>query len=134
MTTWQPPMSTPLRLPPGHGIAPYTMMSPVNAFLPESLNRKTDRLHHRQGGRTHLFLVPQNTKGEYRGNGALQVALVVKNPPAKAENVRDMGWILGSGRSPEVGNDNPLQDSCLKNPTEEPGGLQSTESQQVGHN
>ena len=46
------------------------------------------------GGHT-LFLVPQNTKGEYRGNGALQVALVVKNPPASAEDVRDRGWILG---------------------------------------
>ena len=31
-------------------------------------------------------------------------------------NVRDPGWIPGSGRSPGEGNGNPLQCSCLKNP------------------
>ena len=40
----------------------------------------------------------------------------------------------GSGRSPGGRNGNPLEYSCLKIPrTEEPGGLQSTESQRVGH-
>ena len=38
---------------------------------------------------------------------------VVKNLPA---NARDMGSILGSGRSPGEGNGNPLQYSCLGNP------------------
>ena len=37
---------------------------------------------------------------------------VVKNPPA---NVGNMGLITGSGRSPGVGNGNPLQYSCLEN-------------------
>ena len=41
---------------------------------------------------------------------------VVKNPPAKAEDVRDMGSIPGFGRSPREGNGNSLQDSCLGNP------------------
>ena len=41
---------------------------------------------------------------------------VVRNPPANAEDSRDMGLIPGSGRSPGVGNDNPLQYSCLGNP------------------
>ena len=45
-----------------------------------------------------------------------QVVLVVKNPPANAGVVRDAGWIPGSGRSPEEGNGNPLQYSCLENP------------------
>ena len=45
-----------------------------------------------------------------------QVALVVKNPPASAGDVRDVGLILGSGRSPGEGNGNPLQYSCLENP------------------
>ena len=40
---------------------------------------------------------------------------VVKNPTAKAGNTRDMGLILGSGRSLGVGNSNPLQYSCLGN-------------------
>ena len=45
-----------------------------------------------------------------------QVVLVVKNLPAKAGDVRDMGLIPGLGRSPGVGNSNPLQYSCLENP------------------
>ena len=58
---------------------------------------------------------------------ASQVVLVVKNLPANAGDIRDGGLILGSGRSPGGGNSNPLQYSCLENPMEEPGGLQSTE-------
>ena len=37
---------------------------------------------------------------------------MVKNLPA---NVGDTGLIPGSGRSPGVGNGNPLQYSCLEN-------------------
>ena len=37
---------------------------------------------------------------------------------AFAWNVGDLGSILGSGRSPGEGNDNPLQYSCLENPME----------------
>ena len=44
----------------------------------------------------------------------LQVALVVKNPPASGE-VRDSGSVSGSGRSPGGGHGNPLQHSCLEN-------------------
>ena len=47
---------------------------------------------------------------------ASQVALVVKNPSANAGDVRDMGSIFGLGKSPEEGNGNPLQYSCLENP------------------
>ena len=43
------------------------------------------------------------------------MALVVKNSPANAGKVRDVGSIPGSGRSPEGGPGNPLQDSCLEN-------------------
>ena len=39
---------------------------------------------------------------------------MVKNVPANAGDVRDAGLILGLGRSPEEGNDNPLL--CLENP------------------
>ena len=41
---------------------------------------------------------------------------VVKNLPANAGDIRDLGSILGSGRSSGEGNGNPLQYSCLKNP------------------
>ena len=44
------------------------------------------------------------------------VVLVVKNPPANAGDLRDVGSILGPGRSPGGGNGNPLQYSCLENP------------------
>ena len=39
--------------------------------------------------------------------------LLVKNLPT---NSRDAGSIPGLGRSPEEGNGNPLQYSCLENP------------------
>ena len=47
-----------------------------------------------------------------------QVVLMVKNSPASAEDVRDTGLIPGSGRSPGGGHGNPLQYSCLENPTD----------------
>ena len=40
------------------------------------------------------------------------MALAVKNPPAIAVDTGDEGSILGLGRSPGVGNGNPLQYSC----------------------
>ena len=40
---------------------------------------------------------------------------VVKNSPANAGDIRDMGSIPGSRRSPRVENGNPLQYSCLGN-------------------
>ena len=43
------------------------------------------------------------------------MALVVKNPPANAGDVRDTGSIPGSGRLPAGGHGNPLQYSCLGN-------------------
>ena len=41
---------------------------------------------------------------------------MVKNPPANAGDIRDVGSIPESGRSPEGGHGNPLQHSCLENP------------------
>ena len=42
--------------------------------------------------------------------------LVVKNLSANAGDIRDVGSIPGSGRSPGGGHGNPLQYSCLENP------------------
>ena len=44
------------------------------------------------------------------------MVLVVRNLPANAGDVRSVGLIPGSGRSPGEGNGNPLQYSCLENP------------------
>ena len=41
---------------------------------------------------------------------------VVKNLPTRGGDKRDVGLILGSGRSLGGGHGNPLQYSCLKNP------------------
>ena len=66
---------------------------------------------------------------------ASQVALVVKNPPATAGDVRDTGSIPGLGRSPGEGNGNPLQYSCLQNPMDRGAcRLQSIGSHRVRHN
>ena len=43
---------------------------------------------------------------------------VVKDLPASAGDTGDMGLIPGSGGSPGGGNCNPLQHSCLRNPTD----------------
>ena len=43
------------------------------------------------------------------------MASVVENPPASAEDTRDVGLIPGTGRSPGGGNDTPLQYCCLEN-------------------
>ena len=47
---------------------------------------------------------------------ASQVALVVKNLSANAEDIRNVGLIPGLGRSPGEGNGNALQYSFLENP------------------
>ena len=43
------------------------------------------------------------------------MSLAVKNPPANAGDIRDIGSIPGSGRSPEGGYGNSLKYSCLEN-------------------
>ena len=60
----------------------------------------------------------------------------VKNPPANAGDIEDVGSIPGSGRSPEGGYGNPLQYSCLENPHGQrslASYIQSMGSQRVGH-
>ena len=53
----------------------------------------------------------------YNHNWASQVVLVVpRTLSANAEDIRDMGLIPGSERSPERGHGKPLQYSCLENP------------------
>ena len=60
---------------------------------------------------------------------------MIKNLPANAEDIRDVGSIPRLGRSPGGGNDNPLQYSCLENPMdEEPGEVKPMRSQRVRHN
>ena len=46
------------------------------------------------------------------------MAQQVKNLPDNAGDTGDAGSIPGPGRSPRGGNGNPLQYSCLENPTD----------------
>ena len=52
------------------------------------------------------------------GYRASQVALVVKNLPASARDVRNADSIPGSERAPGRRHGNPFQYSCLENPTD----------------
>ena len=68
-------------------------------------------------------------------NRASQVALVIKNLPANAGIIRDMGSIPGSGRYLREGM--TIHSSILewRLPwTEDPGGLQSIGSHRIRHN
>ena len=61
---------------------------------------------------------------------------VVEHLPANAGDARDLGSIPGLGRSPSVGNGNPLQYSYLKNSMDRGAWrvTQSMGSQRGGHN
>ena len=56
-----------------------------------------------------------------------------KNPPANVGDARDMGSIPGLGRTPGVGNGNPLQYSCLENTIDRGAWVQSMGVQRTGH-
>ena len=82
-------------------------------------------------GFTHFFLIPRYfiflmtfkwiiLSHEYitciLWSESARMALVVKNPPTNAGNIRDTGLIPGLGRFPGRGDGNPLQYSFLENP------------------
>ena len=56
-----------------------------------------------------------------------------KESAYQCRKCRRLGFIPGSGRFPGEGNGNPLQFAWRIPWTEEPGGLQSTELQRIGH-
>ena len=64
----------------------------------------------------HVLLFPKMTLlGKNHLYRASQVALVARNPPAKAGDVRDASAIPGSGGAPGKGHGSSLQYSCLEN-------------------
>ena len=65
----------------------------------------------------------------------IMVALVVKSLLANTQDVRDASSILGLERFPGEGNVNPLQYSCLGNPTDRGDQWATVHgSQRVTHN
>ena len=70
----------------------------------------------------------------YTHVSASQASLVVKNPPINVRDAKVTVLISGLGRSPGVGNGTHSSILAWKIPqTEEPGRLQSTGLQRVGH-
>ena len=68
---------------------------------------------------------------------SLSMALVVKNPPANAGDIRDVDWILSLGQEVPLEEEMPIHSSILawRIPwTVESGGLQPMGSQTVEHN
>ena len=61
-----------------------------------------------------MFLIVFYTKLSLQG--ASQVAPVIKNSPVNAGDIRNVGSIPESGRSPGGGHGNPPQYSCWDNP------------------
>ena len=59
---------------------------------------------------------------------------MVKDWSASARDIRDLGSITGSGRSPGGGNGNPCEYSCLENPMDRgTWWARVHRSQRVGH-
>ena len=91
---------------------------PTPVFLPRKFHGQKSLAGYSSWGHKELDMTEQLT-------WASQVALVVKNPPANAGDVRDGSVVPGSGRSPGVGHGNPLQYPCLENPKDR-GACQAT--------
>ena len=63
-----------------------------------------------------VLVLTEGLRSSQLDGGASQVALVVKNLPANAGDIRDMSSIPGLGRIPGGGHGHPLQYCCLENP------------------
>ena len=91
---------------------------PTPVFLPRKFHGQKSLVGYSLWDHKDLDMTEQLT-------WASQVALVVKNPPANAGDVRDGSVIPGSGRYPGGGRGNPLQYPCLENPKDR-GAWQAT--------
>ena len=89
-------------------------MSQVSSFHGVSINFLPG-VHVYSNLPPYLFFHLTNSR---RQSGASQVAPVVKSPIANVGDIRDIGLIPGLGRDPGGGHGNPLQYSCLENPTD----------------
>ena len=106
---------------PDPGIKPGSPTLQANSLpseLPGKLTRGLDIEKDRDDsdrGRDREMIEIQ-TEIEKEPTWASQVVPVVKNPLAKAGDIRDLGFIPRSGRSAGGGHGNPLQYAFLENP------------------
>ena len=101
-------------------LSPF-LLSTSSLVLPQvSRLHFTQELHNPRsatpGGKERDPLPVRSYWVQVQKAGVSQVFLVGKNLPAYAGDARNMVLVLGWGRSPRVGNGNPLQYSCLRNP------------------
>ena len=100
-------------------------------------NNKTKRcVHHKPHGRVQLVKSsnPPDTASDYWFHFGLPRVPTGENQPANVGDSRDAGSIPGSEGPLEEGMATPSRVLACRIPwTEEPGGLQSTGSQRVGH-
>ena len=109
----------------------YNIMQSIFIFL--------EILHAFTHSSFHTLLAPGNSDHFIvsihlpfpKGHMGLPGGTVIKNLPANARDLRDMGSTLGWERSPGGEHGNSLQYTCLKNPM---GRLQSLWPHRVGHN
>ena len=85
-----------------------------NNCCPITMRIKEEQRH--RGGSLFLRNSSQSFLAVCDFHGLPKVALVAKNPPANAGNIRDSGSIPGLGSSPGGQHGNPFQYSCLENP------------------
>ena len=110
---------TPLYLPEGiENVCPpnnlYTVV--YSHFIHKCQNLEPTKMFFSKWINKLCYIQTMEYCSELRRNGASQVVLVVKNPPANAGGIREVGSVSGWGRSPGGGNGNSLQYSCLENP------------------
>ena len=95
----------------------YVIYAPLfrksGQVITEELDFERERLKKKKGGGNWYSLICVHY---IFSCWTSQVALVVKNLPAKAEDVRDADSVPGLGKSPAGGHGNPLQNPCLENP------------------
>ena len=90
------------------------------------MSKSTER-RDKSPGRKQIYLTLMEREG------ASQMALVRKNPPANSGDIRGVDSIPGSGRPPGGGHGNPLQ-YCLENPMDRGAWWAAIQwSQGVGH-
>ena len=84
--------------------------------LPASVSTSQEREHSSLFIGLFISLWDNEFIVSYILSWAPQMVLMVKNLFANAVDIRELGSIPGSGRSPGGGHSGPLQYSCLKNP------------------
>ena len=88
---------------------------PSPVFLPGEFHGQRSLMGYSSLGHKESDRTEELTLSLSHESRSSQVALVVKNPPANAGDIRDTGWIPGPRGSPG-GHGNLLQYSCLENP------------------